>query len=114
MRNLILIVAVLASAALTTAGLAHADLDTEFADQLHTYGIYGQKDYNAWIGKILCKRLFKGTDPDALASAAFVSRNLQRGSTTEQAWQFLGAAINTYCPEKIGVLQDVPVRSEVP
>jgi hypothetical protein len=26
------------------AGLAHADPDTEFADQLHTYGIYGQKD----------------------------------------------------------------------
>ncbi|GAS93546.1 protein of unknown function, partial [Mycolicibacterium canariasense] len=24
------------------------DPDTNFAHELHTYGIYGQKDYNAW------------------------------------------------------------------
>ena len=112
MRNLILIVAVPALAALTPAGLAHADPGTECADQLHTYGIYGQKDYNAWIGKIACKRLFKGTDADALTSVAFASRNLQRGPTAEKVWQFLAAAINNYCPEKIGVLQDVPARSD--
>jgi hypothetical protein len=30
---------------------------------------------------------------------------LPKGSTTEQAWQFLGAAIYTYCPEQAPVLQ---------
>ncbi|MCV7213204.1 DUF732 domain-containing protein, partial [Mycolicibacterium canariasense] len=29
------------------------DPDTNFAHELHTYGIYGQKDYNAWIGKLV-------------------------------------------------------------
>src|SRR5690242_17502718 len=39
-------------AGVAVAGPAHADPDTDFANELHTYGIYGQKDYNAWIGKI--------------------------------------------------------------
>ena len=30
--------------------------------ELHTYGMYGQKDYNAWIGKSICKRLNNGVD----------------------------------------------------
>jgi hypothetical protein len=47
-----------------------------------------------------------GVDGDAYASAAFVSRNLDRDSTQSQAWQFVGAAISTYCPDKIGVLQN--------
>ena len=34
-----------------------------------------------------------------------LDRNLARDATPEQAFQFLGAAINTYCPDKIGVLQ---------
>ena len=46
--------------ALVFAAPAHADPDTDFANELHTYGIYGQKDYNAWIGKITCKRLYNG------------------------------------------------------
>jgi hypothetical protein len=98
--------------AATAAGLllavpAHADPDTDFANQLHSYGIYGQKDYNAWIGKIACKRLHNGVDADAYRSAEFVGANLQRGTTTAQAWQFLDAAINTYCPEQMSVLQQV-------
>ncbi|MCW2563415.1 MAG: hypothetical protein JWQ31_1975, partial [Mycobacterium sp.] len=36
---------------LVFAAPAHADPDTDFANELHTYGLYGQKDYNAWIGK---------------------------------------------------------------
>jgi hypothetical protein len=47
-------------------------------------------------------------DPEtdfAFRSAEFVTANLQRGTTTAQAWQFLGAAINTYCPEQTAVLQ---------
>jgi Protein of unknown function (DUF732) len=93
------------AAAVALAAPAHADPDTDFANELHTYGIYGQKDYNAWIGKIACKRLSTGVDQDAYKSAAFVNMQLQKGSTTEQSWQFLGAALRTYCPDKMPVLE---------
>jgi hypothetical protein len=92
-------------AGLALAWPARADPDTDFANELHGYGIYGQKDYNAWIGKITCKRLYNGVDADAFKSAAFVTANLPHATTTEQAWQFLGAAINTYCPEQTQILQ---------
>jgi hypothetical protein len=92
-------------AGLAVAWPARADPDTDFANQLHGYGIYGQKDYNAWIGKITCKRLYNGVDADAYKSAKFVAVNLQRGTTTDQAWRFLDAAISTYCPEQTAVLQ---------
>ena len=91
--------------ALVLAAPAQADPDTDFANELHTYGIYGQKDYNAWIGKIACKRLYNGLDQDADKSAKFVFTQLEKGSTTEQAWQFLGAALRTYCPDKMSILQ---------
>jgi hypothetical protein len=96
-----------AGAALTLAlaPVAGADPDEAFAEQLHTYGIYGQKDFNAWIGKIMCKRLRNGHDPDAFTSADFVYGQLQKGATTDQAWQFVGAAIPIYCPEQMPVLQ---------
>jgi hypothetical protein len=103
-EKLLPLIAVVA-AGLALAAPAHADPDADFANELHTYGLYGQKDYNAWIGKITCKRLGNGTDLDADKSAKFVFLQLPKGSTTEQAWQFLGAAINTYCPEKLPVLQ---------
>jgi hypothetical protein len=90
--------------ALVFAAPAHADPDTDFANELHTYGIYGPKDYNAWIGKITCKRLYNGLDADADKSAKFVFLQLPKGSTTEQAWQFLGASLRTYCPDKLPVL----------
>jgi Protein of unknown function (DUF732) len=91
--------------ALVFAATAHADPDVDFANELHTYGIYGQKDYNAWIGKITCKRLYNGVDQDADKSAKFIFVQLQKGSTTEQAWQFLGAALRTYCPDQLPVLE---------
>ncbi|MGB3482241.1 MAG: DUF732 domain-containing protein, partial [Mycobacterium sp.] len=53
-----------AALSLALAPAAHADPDEAFAEQLHGFGIYGQKDYNAWIGKIMCKRLRNGQDPD--------------------------------------------------
>jgi hypothetical protein len=99
------IVAAVAAPALVLAAPAHADPDTDFGNELHTYGIYGGKDYNAWIGKIACKRLSNGTDADADKSAKFVFAQLPKGSNTEQAWQFLGAALRTYCPDKLPVLQ---------
>jgi hypothetical protein len=100
-----LALAVMVVARLAVAWPARADADTEFANELHVYGIYGPKDYNAWIGKITCKRLYNGVDADAHKSAQFVTANLQRGTTSAQAWQFLGAAIDTYCPEQTVVLQ---------
>lgn len=94
-----------AGACVILAAPASADPDIDFANQLNGFGIYGPRDYNAWLGKIACKRLAMGVDGDAYASAAFVSRNLDRDATQSQAWQFVGAAISTYCPDKIGVLQ---------
>jgi len=104
LQKLLPLVAVVA-AAVALAAPAHADPDTDFANELHTDGIYGQKDYNAWIGKITCKRLYNGTDPDADKSAKFVFAQLPKGSNTQQAWQFLDAALRTYCPDKLPILQ---------
>ncbi len=91
----------LAAAALLSAAPAQADVDTDFTNELHIYGIYGQKDYNAWIAKITCKRLNKGLDKDANMSAQFVHNQLVKDSTTEQAWQFLGAAFAQLLPRQV-------------
>jgi hypothetical protein len=93
-----------AAPALAIAAPANADPDTDFYNELHIYGIYGEKDYNAWIGKIACKRLWNNQDRDANASATFVKRQLNKNTTTEQTYQFLGAAYRTYCPEKLPIL----------
>jgi Protein of unknown function (DUF732) len=93
-----------AAAGIALAGPAHADVDTDFANQLHTYGIYGQRDYNAWLGKITCDRLGRGLDADAFASTRFLSKNLPRTSTTAQLWQFLATSIDFYCPDLRPVL----------
>jgi Protein of unknown function (DUF732) len=89
----------IAAAAVVLAAPAHADVDTDFANELHGYGIYGQKDYNAWLAKITCDRLGSGRDASPEKSAEFLSHNLQRGTTTEQTWEFLATAIGTYCPD---------------
>lgn len=88
-----------------TAAPARADVDTDFANQLHGYGIYGQKDYNAWIAKITCKRLHSGLDTGAYQSADFVSKQLDRHTNTAQVWQFLGLALTTYCSDQLPLLQ---------
>ncbi|WP_395309010.1 DUF732 domain-containing protein [Mycobacterium sp. AMU20-3851] len=105
MRRLV-IAAAAATAMLLPIGTATAvaDRDTDFARELHGFGIYGQRDFNAWLVKITCKRLTTGVDADAAASAVFLSRNLARTTSTEQVWQFLGAGIPRYCPEHIGAL----------
>ena len=109
--------AVLAATAIATGLLLAApaqadpaydrDPDTNFAHELHTYGIYGQKDFNAWIGKLVCKRLTNNVDHTAFDSAKFVGANLDRHNTTEQNWQFLGSALNYYCPDKRVLLDQV-------
>ena len=98
------------AAPIVLAAPSHADPDTDFANQLHTFGIYGPRDYNAWIGKITCKRLANGTDKDTYTSAKFILTNLPLNSTQGQAIQFLGAAIATYCPDQVGVLQRSAVQ----
>jgi hypothetical protein len=74
------------AAAVALAAPAHADPDVDFANELHTYGIYGPKDYNAWIGKITCQRLDNGLDKDADMSAKFVfgQRGNRRAALVEQ------------------------------
>jgi hypothetical protein len=67
--------AVIVAVAIALAAPAQADEDTDFANQLHTYGIYGPRDYNAWLGKILCDRLHKGVDANAFESTQFVAAN---------------------------------------
>jgi len=98
--------------AVANSGPAYADTDTDFANQLHTYGIYGPKDYNAWLGKIACQRLSNNVDHDAYQSAKFVATNLSRQNATEQNWQFLSAAIDFYCPDKHSVLEDAAHQSQ--
>ncbi len=93
------------SLAMALAAPAHADVDTDFARELQSYGIYGPRDYNAWLGKIVCERLHNGLDTDAAKSVKFISPNLPKGSTQAQSWQFLGASINTYCPDQRPVFE---------
>ena len=99
-------------AAVSGSGTAYADPDTDIVNQLHTYGIYGPKDYNAWLGKIACQRLDNNVDHDAYQSAKFVATNLSRQNVTQQNWQFLSAAIDFYCPDKRSVLEDAAHQSQ--
>ena len=92
------------AAGILMAAPANADPDTDFASELHTYGIYGQRDYNAWIGKITCKRLRTGLDANAYESAVFLKTNLPKTTNEQQVYQFLGAAINYYCDDQRPVL----------
>jgi Protein of unknown function (DUF732) len=107
-------VGVIAAAAIAAAiGLsapAYADPDTDFDNQLGRFGIYGAHDYNPYIAKIACRRLGQGVDPDAAATAKFISNNLARGTTQVQAYQFLGTAISIYCPDLAPKLQNIPAH----
>jgi hypothetical protein len=99
--------ATMTAATVALAAPAHANVDTDFANQLHSYGIYGPRDYNAWLAKITCERLGNGLDNTAEKSAVFLSHNLAQGTTTAQTWQFLAAAIDTYCPDQTPMLTAV-------
>ena len=52
----------------------------------------------------------QGLDGDAYASQHFVSNQLEKDSSEAQAWQFLGLAITTYCPDQLPVLQRASVN----
>ena len=106
MRRLLIGLSFCAATSVALSAPAYADPsydrdpDTNFAHELHTFGIYGQKDYNAWIGKIMCKRLHNGVDHTAQDSVKFVKKQRDKDSTDAQSWQFLGTAINYYCPDQ--------------
>jgi Protein of unknown function (DUF732) len=102
--------AAIVAVAITLAAPAHADGDTDFANQLHTYGLYGQRDYNAWLAKIVCDRLHKGVDANAFESTGFVVANLPRGTTQVQTWQFFATAITYYCPDQTSVLENIAAQ----
>jgi hypothetical protein len=104
--------ALVTAAMIALAAPAHADPDTDFANQLHGYGIYGPRDYNAWLGKITCERLHNGLDTTADKSAHFALINLPRDTTTGQSYQFLAAAIGTYCPDQLPVLTATAARHQ--
>ena len=67
------VVAATTAAAVALAPSAHADVDTDFADELHGNGIHEQRDYNAWLAKITCRRLGNGLDSSTEKSADFLS-----------------------------------------
>ncbi|WBP95983.1 DUF732 domain-containing protein [Mycolicibacterium neoaurum] len=108
--------AIAAAAALTMVlpigtATAVADRDTDFANELHGFGIYGQRDFNAWMAKITCKRIDTGVDATATDSAHFLAQNLARTNSTAQVYQFLGTALRMYCPvhlDKLTVNQEQP------
>jgi hypothetical protein len=99
--------ATMGAATIGLAAPASADVDTDFAAELHTFGIYGQRDYNAWIGKIQCKRLRTGLDANANEAAVFLKKNLNKTSTEQQVYQFLNSAINFYCPDQRPVVDSI-------
>ena len=101
-----------AAAIVALAAPTHADPDTDFANQLHGQGIYGPLDYNAWLGKITCERLRNGLDTTADKSAHFALINLPRDTSTAQSYQFLAAAISTYCPDQVPILTAAAARHQ--
>jgi Protein of unknown function (DUF732) len=82
-----------------------SDYDAPFKDTVNGFGIYGPQDQLAWMGKISCDRINRGLDTDPYKSADFIQHNLPRGTTQGQAFQFLGAAIDHYCPNQVGFIQ---------
>src|SRR5271154_6154929 len=108
----LLVPALAAAAVVALTAPAHADPDTDFANQLHSHAIYGPLDYNAWLAKITCERLHNGLDTTADKSAHFAFVNLPRGTTAAQSYQFLAVAISTYCPDQVPVLTAAAARHE--
>lgn len=99
------------SAAIGLSAPAFADPDVDFDNLIASkYGIYGPHDYNPYLAKISCHRLGAGVDPDAAATARFLSHNLPRGTTQVQTYEFLGSAISIYCPDLAPKLQNIPTH----
>jgi hypothetical protein len=102
--------AAILAVAIALAAPAHADDDTDFANQLHTDGTDGPRDYNAWLGKIVCDRLHNGVDADAIESTHVLAANSPGRTTQVQLWQFFATAISCYCPGQTMVLENVAAQ----
>jgi hypothetical protein len=99
-------IAVLAGAAIAVAAPAQADdYDYVFKQTVNHFGVYGPQDQLAWLAKISCDRIGRGVDGDPYKSANFIQHNLPLGTTQGQAFQFLGASIDHYCPDAAPFLQ---------
>jgi hypothetical protein len=95
-----------AGAAVALAAPAQADdYDYTFKQTVNGFGVYGPQDQLAWLAKISCDRIGRGVDGDPYKSANFLQHNLPRGTTEGQAFQFLGASIDHYCPDQVGFIQ---------
>ena len=95
-----------AAAAIALAAPAQADdYDYPFNQQLHAYGIYGPQDSTRGWPRSAASGSTRGVDHDPYKSASFIQHNLPRGTTQGQAFQFLGAAIDHYCPDQVGFVQ---------
>ena len=97
--------AVALAAPALAAPIGPNDNDAPFKDTVNHFGIYGPQDYLAWMGKITCDRIARGVDGDPYKSANFIQHNLPLGTTEGQAFQFLGASIDHYCPDQVGFIQ---------
>ncbi|MDT5146289.1 MAG: hypothetical protein QOC58_934 [Mycobacterium sp.] len=96
----------IAAAAIALAAPAQADdYDYTFKQTVNHFGVYGPQDQLAWLGKISCDRIGRGVDGDPYKSATFIQHNLPLGTSQGQAFQFLGAAIDHYCPDQVGFIQ---------
>ena len=109
-----MVAAAAVAAPVVLAAPSHADPDTDFANQLHTFGIYGPRDYNAWIAKIACKRLNNGLDSNAYASATFVNTRRgeppRRGATARVADWLLSPSNRTSIPRASSLCCDTENR----
>ncbi|HEV7580206.1 MAG TPA: DUF5078 domain-containing protein [Mycobacterium sp.] len=71
---------------------------------------FNNNGVNAWLGKIVCDRLHRGVDANAVESTHFVAINLTRGATQVQTWQFFATAISYCCPDQTPVLENVAAQ----
>lgn len=99
----------LAFAAVTTAILfapgARADADADFAQPIAYLRDLRCARLQRVDRQITCERLATHVDATAFESATFLTGNLARTTSTEQVWQFLAAAVQTYRPEQMPALR---------
>jgi hypothetical protein len=75
-----------------------------------TLGIYGPRDSNAWLGKIVCDRPHKGHTRQRLRIDSLRRGQLGKSTSQLQTWQFFATAIGYYCPDQTSVLENVAAQ----
>ncbi len=106
------IVAAAIAAAIGLSAPAYADPDTDFDNSAREVRhLRGGTTTTPTLPRYAPPaELGQGVDPDAAATAKFISNNLARGTTQVQAYQFLGTAISIYCPDLAPKLQNIPAH----